>query len=492
MVKVTAESLPESQVQLTIEVEPERVQKSFDASYRQMANSVNVPGFRRGKAPRVLLERYVGGDVVQRDSFDRLANEVFLEAVEQAGVSPLFRPDFSYDSNYETGTPLTISTTVEVEPKVELGDYEGIRLPPISVGVTDEQVDESIERLREGYSKFEPLDREAKEKDFLRFDVKGTVGQVTRLFGPQGESLVQTGEGRVVYDEKNHFHQLQSKSPDEFAPGFYAELVGIGAGSSKQFQLSLPADHEDKELASKAIDFEVNLHEVSERIVPELDDEFAKQFPSVENFDELREQVREASQARMETEARESYRNSLVDALIETSLVEAPPSMIERQIDREVDSFKEVLRSRGQSYDKYLSASERSDEDVRNDARERSVRMLKSSLALESLADAENLVVSEDEVDAEIKRQASRYPERLREYFEDRMSRGDGRSDISFRLKIDKGIDRLTEIASGLDSEYEADAPVNDDPNEVILQASDDPETPSDQVDSVVAKTPDE
>jgi trigger factor len=254
----------------------------------------------------------------------------------------------------------------------------------------------------------------------------------------------------------------------------------------------LPADHEDKELASKAIDFEVNLHEVSERIVPELDDEFAKQFPSVENFDELREQVREASQARMETEARESYRNSLVDALIETSLVEVPPSMIERQIDREVDSFKEVLRSREQTYDKYLSASERSDEDVRNDARERSVRMLKSSLALESLADAENLVVSEDEVDAEIKRQASRYPERLREYFEDRMNRGDGRSDVSFRLKIDKGIDRLTEIASGLDSEYEADAPVNDDPNEVILQASDDPETPSDQVDSVVAKTPDE
>jgi trigger factor len=224
----------------------------------------------------------------------------------------------------------------------------------------------------------------------------------------------------------------------------------------------LPADHEDKELASKAIDFEVNLHEVSERIVPELDDEFAKQFPSVENFDELREQVREASQARMETEARESYRNSLVDALIETSLVEVPPSMIERQIDREVDSFKEVLRSREQTYDKYLSASERSDEDVRNDARERAAHMLKSSLALESLANAENLVVGEDEVDAEIKRQASRYPERIREYFEDRMNRGNGRSDISFQLKIDKGIDRLAEIATGSESEPELAIPVDD------------------------------
>ena len=102
MVKVTAENLPDCQVQLNIEVEPERVQKSFNASYRQMANSVSVPGFRRGKAPRVLMERYVGGDIVRRDSFDRLANEVFLEAVEQAGVSPIFRPEFSYDPDYET------------------------------------------------------------------------------------------------------------------------------------------------------------------------------------------------------------------------------------------------------------------------------------------------------------------------------------------------------------------------------------------------------
>jgi trigger factor len=462
MVKVTAENLPDCQVQLNIEVEPERVQKSFNASYRQMANSVSVPGFRRGKAPRVLMERYVGGDIVRRDSFDRLANEVFLEAVEQAGVSPIFRPEFSYDPDYETGSPMTISTTIEVEPKVELGDYEGIRLPPVAVGVTDEQVDESLERLRESYSKFEPLDREAKENDFVRFDLKGTVGQVTRLFGPQGESLVQTGEGRAVYDEKNHLHQLQKTERDEFAPGFYAELIGMKAGSSKRFQLSLPADHEDKELASKAIDFEVNLHEVGERTLPELDDEFATQFPSVESLEELREQIREGSQARMEAEARESYRNSLVDALIETSVVEVPPSMVERQVDRDVDSFKEALRSRGQSYDKYLSDSQRTDDDVRNDARERSTHTLKSSLALESLADAENLVVSEDEVDAEIKQQASRYPERLREYFEDRMNRGNGRSDISFRLKLEKGIDRLAEIATGLEPEPEAKIPDDD------------------------------
>ena len=462
MVKVTAENLPDCQVQLDIEVEPERVRKSFDASYRQMADSVSVPGFRRGRAPRVLLERYVGGDVVRRDSFDRLANEVFLEAVEQAGISPIFRPEFSYDPDYETGSPLNINTTVEVEPKVELGDYGGIRLPPVAVGVTDEQVDESIERLRESYSKFEALDREAKENDFVRFDVKGTIGQVTRLFGPQGESLVQTGEGRVVYDEKNHVHQLQKQVRDEFAPGFYAELIGMKAGSSKQFQLSLPADHEDKELASKAVDFEVNLHEVDERIMPELDDEFARQFPSVESLEELREQIREGSQARMEAEARESYRNSLVEALVETSVVEVPPSMVERQIDREVDSFKEVLRSRGQSYDKYLSESGRTDDDVRNDARERAAGMLRSSLALESLADAENLMVGEEEIDAEIKRQASRYPERLREYFEDRMNRGNGRGEISFQLKIDKGIDKLAEIATGLDSEPEAKIPVDD------------------------------
>jgi trigger factor len=164
----------------------------------------------------------------------------------------------------------------------------------------------------------------------------------------------------------------------------------------------------------------------------------------------------------MEAEARESYRNSLVDALIETSVVEVPPSMVERQVDRDVDSFKEALRSRGQSYDKYLSDSQRTDDDVRNDARERSTHTLKSSLALESLADAENLVVSEDEVDAEIKQQASRYPERLREYFEDRMNRGNGRSDISFRLKLEKGIDRLAEIATGLEPEPEAKIPDDD------------------------------
>ncbi len=449
MVKVNAEKLPDSQVHLTIEVEPERVQQSFDTTYKRVAGTVNVPGFRRGKAPRVLLERFIGKDNLRRERMDRLINEVFVEAVKQAGLSPIRRPDFQYDENYELGPPLTITTTVQVEPTIELGDYQGIRLSPVGVGVTAEQVNESVERLRESSAEFDKVDRGGKKGDFVTIDVKGTTGQFTRLYGLEGQSLVKSGEGNVLFDEKDHRHLLDDSSDAEFAPGFAEQLVGAKAGETRRFELSLPADYHNKELASKAVSFEVTVHGVSERHLPKLDDEFAKKVSKFETVEQLRDQIKQALLARMEAEARDSYHRSLIDALIEVSTVETPPAMVEHELEHQLDTFKSALMRQNQSYEDYLSASGRSDEVVRNELRERAARALKSSLALEALADAENVTVGDEEIEQEIKLQARRYPERLRSYFEDRMGKGKAREEIAFQLRSQKTVERLAEVASG-------------------------------------------
>jgi trigger factor len=446
-VKVTAEKIPQSKVLLRIEIPPEQVQEAIDKTYRDISRRIRVPGFRPGKAPRSLVERYVGGpQTIQEEGIERLIDDSFRKALRQADVHPIGEADLSERPEFHPGEPLVFEAAVPVAPSVELGDYQSIRMQPVSVEATPEQVNRFIDELLEGNAQWVPVERGARVGDHVVIDVRGIVGTVPTLFGPSGETLLHTAGGREVYNDKEHEHLLNPQGPPEYAPGFDEELIGLTAGTEKTFGLTLPVDFPNPDLANQSIVFTVKVHDVKEKHLPELNDEFAKSVAGGETVEELRENVRQRIQARLEFEAREAYEDALIEAVVNRSTVDLPDVLVERQIDSQIEDLKADLARERIGWDDYLREMHKTAEQIRSDMRESAIRRLKNSLVLHELARREEIIVEPEEVTAEIEATAAQFGA-ARHAIRERLNTRDQRERIESRLLVRKTIGRLAEIA---------------------------------------------
>ncbi|HLG50951.1 MAG TPA: trigger factor [Chloroflexota bacterium] len=445
--KVTAERLPQSKVLLRIEIPPEQVEEAIDRTYRDISRRIRVPGFRPGRAPRPLVERYLGGpQVIQEEGIERLINDSFRQALRETDIHPIGEADIAARPEFRPGEPLIFEAAVPVAPTVELGDYQSIRLQPVAVEATAEQVNQAIDALREERAEWVSVDRGAREGDRVLIDVKGTVGAVPTLYGPGGETVLHTTGGRVLYNEQKHEHLINPRNPPEFAPGFDEELIGLTPGSEKRFGLTLPADVSDPSLANQSIVFEVKVHEVKEKHLPPLDDEFARAVGGGDTLESLRETVRREIQARLEREARRAYEETLLQMVVERSTVDIPEIMIERQIDAQIEEIKGDLAAQRISWEEYLRALHLTPERVREQERERAVRRLRNTLVLDQIAEREHITVSPSEVTAEIEAMAAQFGPAARAIRE-RLNTREQREQIESRLRMRKAIARLVEIA---------------------------------------------
>lgn len=445
--KVTAERIPGSQVLLKIEIPPERVEQAITKTYRDVSRRVRVPGFRPGRAPRALIERYVGGpEVIQQEGIDRLIDDSYRQALREADVHPIGEPDLNERPEFHPGEPLVIEASVPVTPTVELGDYPSIRLQPIAVEATPGQVNEFVDSLLEAHAEWRPVERPAQAGDHAVVDVVGIVGSVPTLFGPGGEALLSTPGGREVYNVKDHEHLVNTQGSPEFAPGFDEELIGLTAGSEKTFGLTLPVDFPDAELANQSIVFTVKLHEVKERHLPELNDEFAKQVQGGDTVEELRENIRREIQNRMETEARALYEDALVDAAVSRSTIDLPAMMVERQIESQLEDLKADLARQKVAWADYLNLSHLTEESIREQMQPQAERTVKSYLVMREIAKRENLEVEAEEVNAAINLTAAQFGA-ARNAIRERLSTREQRDRIEGRLFYRKVIDRLDQIA---------------------------------------------
>jgi trigger factor len=423
-VKVSTERIPESQVVLEIEVEPERLERSLERAYRRLAQKTEVPGFRKGKTPRHMLERYLGRDAVVQEALGMLIPEAYKQAIEEENIDPIDYPNVEVVQQ----EPLIFKATVAVRPSVDLGDYREVRVEREPVTVSEEQVNEQLEELRYRYAILEPVDRPLQMGDRVRADVRVSV------------------DGRSVFSDDDAEFRLRLGVP-VLVPGFVEELLGSEKGVERQFSIDVPPDYSQRLLAGKTCLCMVLVKGIKEEKLPELDDAFAADvgegFPSLEA---LRERLESDLRQSAEQEADARYREKVVDGVVAVASVEFPPVLAEREAEQ---LLRERVSSSGAGdVERYLKQVRKSEEELRQELRFQAVERIRGSLVLGKVAAVEGISVSEEDIDAEIERLAASSGPRADEVRKIFGSAG-SRESLERSLLTRETVGRLVAIASG-------------------------------------------
>lgn len=450
--KVDVERIPESQVELTVEVEPETVDKYVHRAYRSLVNRLNIPGFRKGKAPRFVVERVVGKETLFQEGLELLLPDVFKKAVEENDIQPIDRPEWDIVQT----EPLIAKAKVPVQPTVQLGNYHDIRLSKEEPEVTDEQVNSVIEHLREQHSEWVPVERPAAMGDRVTVDIEARLKGQALLEGVGGDALIQQA-GEQLLNAKGIEYLLKSQ-PDAPIPGLTEQIVGLPPGQEKEFQLTLPDSYPEPQYAGKTAVFRVAAQAVKEKRSPELDDEFAKVLGDYSTVTELVASVREQLQQRMEEEAQKRFADAVVQMVVDRSTVEIPRVMIEREAEHSIEGLENRLRQQGLSFEQYLRTVGKTREELLEETRPLAEKRLKNTLVLDEIARVEKLDISPQEIDEEIDRVAERMGDQA-EKARSTLSTDEYRRELSYSLWNRKVVKFLTDIALRDDSRNEVSDP---------------------------------
>ncbi|MBT2656850.1 trigger factor [Bacillus sp. ISL-18] len=376
---------------LTVEVSAEEVNKGLDAAFQKVVKQVNVPGFRKGKMPRGMFEKRFGVEALYQDALDILLPEAYGNAIDETGIEPIDRPDIDIDQ-MEKGKELIFKATVQVKPEVKLGEYKGLEVEEIDTIVTDEDVANELKTMQERQAELVVKeDAPAENGDTVVIDFEGFV---------DGEAF----EGGKA---ENHSLELGSGS---FIPGFEEQLVGVKAGESKEVEVTFPEEYHAAELAGKQAVFKVTVHEIKGKELPELDDEFAKDVDEeVETLEALKEKIKTRLEDSKKHEAEHNLRDTVVEKAAENAEVEIPEVMVTTEVNRMLQEFEQRLQMQGMNLELYFQFSGQDENALREQMKEDAEKRVKMNLTLEAIAKAENLEVTDEDVDAELERMAGMY-----------------------------------------------------------------------------------
>ncbi|MCA1571730.1 MAG: trigger factor [Chloroflexi bacterium] len=427
MVNVSTRPEPGSKMVLEIEVPSDEVDRHFATAYRHVAERTRVPGFRPGKAPRHVIDRFVGRGSVLAEAIDHLVSDSYDRALDDSRIMPIDQPQVDIDpSSLTEGQPITFTATVPVRPDVELGSYTDYPFELEKPEVTDDQVEQVIGELREQQATLRPIDdRAAREGDIASVKFAGTIDGEAFEGGSADRMPLVIGEDRMI-------------------PGWEANLVGMRIGDQKGFDITFPDDYRVEELQGKPAHFEIELLDLREKLLPELTDDFAKSVGSVETVDELRAEIREAMEKRAEAEARHSFGDRIIDFASTNATVELPEVMIANEIEIMRDELRTRLAQQRIGMEQYLTLSKQTPEELAIELREPASRRVKTLLVLSAIAEKEGIDAGEAEIEGEIAEQLARYDDdaKLREYLTSRRGRSYLRMTIRNRTLVDTLIQR--------------------------------------------------
>lgn len=432
--KITTESIGERQVALTIEVDEERVRQAQRQTARQISREVDIPGFRKGKAPYDVVVQRLGPEMVQQELVNILAEDVYREALEQEDIAP-YAPGTLEEVDFE---PLTLEFIVPLTPKVDLGDYRSYRREFSEPEVADEALDRALEGIREQNAVLNPLDRAAAEGDLL---VGHLVGRASdeRIF-------LDEEEARVLLDTEG----------EEPIPGLVEALIGVEPGEERTFTLTLSEDFKVEELQGEEAEFTVEVESVYERILPDLDDDLARTVGKYDSFEELKEDVRDRLRERQRAEAESEYAEQVLDDIIGQAEVSYPPVMLEEALDDAVENYEaQVERREHMMLKDYLRIQGKTMDDLREDLRPGVEGSLKRSLVLGEIVEQEELEISDEELGIQIAESSEQYGERAEEV-RAALNAPDAQRDIRNRMLANKAVQQLVAIAKGEVSEAAA------------------------------------
>lgn len=378
----TFEKLTSNKVKLNFVVSAEDFDKALATAYSKNVKRFNIPGFRRGKAPRHVIEMHYGPSVFFEDAFDEIFPVVYSEAIKEHSVEPVDRPELDV-TQIEKGKDLIFSVEVFVRPDVVLGDYRGIEVKKVVDEVTDDDVSAEIERARDRNSRFvEVTDRPAKLDDQVNIDYAGFDGDNQFAGG--------TAKGQELVLGSGHF-----------IPGFEDQLVGAAVGQDVDVNVTFPEAYHEKSLAGKPVVFHVHVNGIREKEVPALDDEFAKDM-GFDTLDEYKADVKANLIKRNEERAETAFENEVVEKAVATCEMDIPNGMVEEAIDNMLRDMEMRLMYQGMKLDDYFKYTGQTREQVREMYREQATERVKTQLALEAIRDAEKIEATEEEIDAEI------------------------------------------------------------------------------------------
>ncbi len=439
MVTVSTRPEPGSRVALEIEVAPAEVDRHFSTAYQHLAQRTRVPGFRPGKAPRNLIDRYAGRASVIAEAIDHLVAASVDAAFDQTDVIPIDQPQIDIDPDgVVEGSTVRFTATVSVRPEVQLGDYAdypfGLELAP----VTDEDVDAVIGELRGAQATLRPIDgRGAQDGDVAAVKFTGTIDGEAFEGGSADRLPLIIGEGRMI-------------------PGWEDQLIGLEIGATKGFDITFPDDYRVEELRGKAAHFEVELLDLRDRVLPDLDDDFAKSSGEVETVDELRAEIRDALEKRNDAEARHTFGDRIIDYATANASVELPEVMVANEIEIMRDELGARLAEQQIGLEQYLALAKQSPDELSKELRDPAARRVKTLLVLSAIAEKEGIDATDEEIVAEVAQQLSRYGDdpKLREYLQSRR----GRSYLRMTLRNQKLVETLGQRALGNDDASGAEA----------------------------------
>lgn len=394
------EKLEHNMAKLTVEVAAEDVEKALQAAYLKQRKQINIPGFRKGKVPRQMIEKMYGPEVFYDEAANNMIPDAYAKAYDESELDIVSQPKIEV-VQMEKGKPFIFTAEVATKPEVTLGDYKGLKVDKVSTRVTQKEVDEEIEKERERNARtIEVTDRAVQDKDEVTLDFEGFVDGVA-FEGGKGEDYPLTiGSG-------------------SFIPGFEEQLIGAEIDKEVEVNVTFPKEYHSEELAGKDATFKCTVHTIKAKELPELDDEFASEVSECETMDAYRAEVKKNIKERKERTGKEKKENQAVDQAIENAQMDIPEAMIEFQVRQMADDFARRIQQQGLTVEQYFQFTGMTAEKMLEEMRPQAEKSIKTRLVLEAIVKAENIEVSDERVEEELTKMAEAYQmevEKLKEF----------------------------------------------------------------------------
>ena len=453
--RITQEEIVDLQTVLHIEMEDEDVRPYLDIGYQKVKPHISYPGFRKGRVPRHIVLQFVGKEALLNEVLDTMLPEVTGRAIDEQDLQPGGMPDMEVIDL----DPVTFKATVPLRPEVELGEYKDIRVEVEESEVGEEDIQERLERLRNSMASWEPVERSVEMGDMVTMTAKGTV------------------EDNPILDETDTVYLLVEDAERPF-PGFPEALVGAEVDTPKEFELTVAEDFPVEEVAGKPVQVSVTVSDVKERVLPEMDEEFAQGIgEGYDSLEALREQIEEELKAEFENAREQELRDSAIESLLEGATATIAPVIIEHEVEHMLNEQMQTLARINIRFDDYMRSVGSSEEELREQLREEAINRVKRAVALEKLGEAEGIEVSDEELDERIQTLLEENREQYPDAPESPEITEDMRTSIRRMMHSELVMERLIEIAKGeapdtsessdvAESEDESDESADTEPSE--------------------------
>ena len=414
-----------NEVKLEITIEASKFDEAIKKVYFKSAKYFNIPGFRKGKAPMNIVEKYYGDEIFYEDAFNEVVPDELEAAVKENNLEVVSRPDIDV-KQIGKGQDLIFTAVMQTKPEAELGKYKGIEIKKIEYNVTDEDINHELGHMQEHNSRLISIeDRPVESGDIAIIDFEGFV------------------DGKAFEGGKAEGHELEIGS-NTFIPGFEDQVIGMKIDEEKDINVKFPEEYFSKNLAGKDATFKVKVHEIKKKELPELDDEFAKDVSEFDTLKELKNSIKEKKQKQNDERAKYETQDAVIKAVCENIKVDIPSGMIETEVDNMIKDMEQRLSYQGLKLDQYLQMLGKTQEDLRKEYEPQAIDGIKSRLALEAVIKAEKIEASEEEIDEKLKEMAKNYG---RENDEEFLKNENVRNYIKQGLTSEKALDFLVKNA---------------------------------------------